>query len=341
MNDPQSVTARLTRRRFVQGAGVAGLGLLAGCGRLPSQAAKIPQIGYVGFAAPGTVPGGQNAEALAAGLRAFGYTEGRNLTVEWRPTAGRPERVREAVADLVALQVDVIVVTGVLAAQAVQAATRNIPLVIVMLSDPVESGFVPSLARPAGNTTGVGSFAVELSGKQLQLLHEAIPTMTRVAVLWQSPHPGKVGQLREIQHAAPTLGIQVESLPVSEPQQLTTALQTAIQAKADAVFPLQSDLTVQQRPAIIDLVAQARLPAMYEYRDWVEAGGLMSYGPNFLAMHERAAYYVDRILKGAAPADLPMERPREFEFVINVKTANALGLTVPQHVLLQATEIIQ
>jgi putative tryptophan/tyrosine transport system substrate-binding protein len=332
--------SRYTRRQLVQGAGTVGLTLLAGCGRWPGRGpARVPRVGYVGFAAPGR--DGANAEALLEGLRQLGYVEGQNLHIEWRPTGGRPERVREAAAELVALQAEVIVVTGVIGAQALQNATRTIPVVIVMLSDPVESGFVASLARPGGNLTGLGSFAPELSGKQLQLLREAVPSVARVGVVWQTPHPGKLGQLREIEGAAPALGIQIESLAIGEPQQLTSAIQAGAQANVDAFFPLQSDLTVQQRPAILDLVAQTHLPAVYEYRDWVEAGGLMSYGPSFIAMHRRAAYFVDRILKGAAPADLPVERPREFEFVINLKTAQALGLTLPHHVLLQATEVIQ
>jgi putative tryptophan/tyrosine transport system substrate-binding protein len=335
---------RADRRRFVQGASALGLGLVVGCGRWPGQAprpARVPRIGYLGFAAPGVVPGGQNADAVMDALRELGYVDGQNISIEWRATGGDPERVQAAAVDLIALQVDAVVVTGVIGAQALQNATRTIPTVIVMLSDPVATGFVSSLARPGGNITGLGSFALELSGKQLQLLREAIPSVARVGVLWQTPHPGKVGQLKEIQEAGAALGIGIESLAVGEPQQLASAIQAGIQARVDAVFPLQSDLTVQQRAPIVDLVAQAGLPAMYEYRDWTEAGGLLSYGPNFIAMHRRAAYYVDRILKGAKPAELPVERPREFDFIVNLRTAQALGLTIPPHVLMQATEVLQ
>ena len=329
-----------TRRRFMQGVGVAGLGLLAGCGRLPGQAqqpAKEARVGYVGVT--GRV--GPYPQALADGLRELGYVEGDNLTVEWRATGGRSERVHELVAELVALHVDAIVVTGATGARAAQDATRTIPIIIVMLSDPLEGGFVASLARPGGNITGLGSFALELSGKQLQLLREAIPSVARVGVLWEGGNPSKVRQFREIQDAARVLGIQVESLAVDGPDALASAIRAGIQAKVDAIYTLQSDLTVRQRARILDLVAQPQVPTMYESRDWIEAGGLMFYGPSFAAMHRQAAYYVDRILKGARPADLPVERPREFEFVINLRTAQTLGLTIPPHVLLQATEVIQ
>jgi putative tryptophan/tyrosine transport system substrate-binding protein len=331
---------RWSRRQVVQGAGAMGLGLLPGCGRWPGQAqspSRVPRIGYVGAGSAGE----RYAKALQVGLSELGYTEGDNLTVEWRITGGARERVAEAVADLVALPVDAIVVTGVIPAQVAQSATRSIPIIFVMLSDPVESGFVSSLARPGGNLTGLGSFALELSGKQLQLLAEAIPSVARVGVLWQVRHVSKAQQLKEIQDAAPVLGLQVESLPADGPNDLPGAIQAAIQAPVDALFTLQSDLTVGQQARILELVEQARLPGMYEVRDWTEAGGLLSYGPSFRDMHQRAAYYVDRILRGARPADLPVERPRAFDFAINLRTAQALGLTIPHHVLLQATEVIQ
>ena len=332
--------SRPTRRRFMQGASVAGLALVAGCGRWPWQAqppAKVPRIGYVGAGSAGE----RYATALLDGLRELGYVEGHNLTAEWRITGGSPERVAEAVAELVALPLDAIVVTGVIPAQVAQNATRTIPIVIVMLSDPVESGFVGSLARPGGNITGLGSFALELSGKQLQLLGEAIPSVVRVGILWQARHLSKARQFKEIEDAAPALGLQVKSLAVDGPDELPSAIQAGIQAPVDALFALQSDLTVGQQARILELVRQARLPAMYEVRDWTEAGGLMSYGPSFHDMHRRAAYYVDRILKGANPGELPVERPMRFDFAINLQTAQALGLTIPPHVLLQATEVIQ
>jgi putative tryptophan/tyrosine transport system substrate-binding protein len=330
----------VSRRRAFRAAGVAGLGLLVGCGRLTGQAqepAKVPRIGYVGTPAAGD----PQSEALREGLRELGYREGHNLAIEWRPTAGSRERVLEALGELVALNVDAIVVTGATVARAAQNATRTIPIVIVMLSDPLEGGFIASLARPGGNITGLGSFALELSGKQLQLLAEAFPAVGRVGVLWEERNPSKARQYREIEDAATVLGIRVESLAVGAPHELASAIQAGIQAQVDALITLQSDLTTPQRTRILELVAHARLPAMYENREWTQAGGLLSYGPNFPTMHRRAAYYVDKILKGAKPADLPVERPTTFEFVINVKSAQALGLTIPQHVLLQATEVIQ
>jgi putative tryptophan/tyrosine transport system substrate-binding protein len=329
-----------SRRQVVQGAGAVSLGLLAGCGRWPGQTqvpAKVPRIGYVGAAAPG----GPNPQALADGLRELGYVEGYNLTVEWRLTEGRTDRVFEVIAELVALNVDAIVVTGATAALAAQNATRTIPIIIVMLSDPLESGFVTSLARPGGNITGLGSFALELGGKQLQLLVEVTPSAARVGVLWERRNPSRARQLKELQDAAQVLGIQIESLAVEEPHDLDSAVRAGSQARVDAIFTLQSVLTAGHKARIIELLAQAQVPAMYESSEWTEAGGLMFYGPNFPAMHRRAAYYVDKILRGAAPADLPVERPREFDFAINLKTARALGLTIPHHVLLQATEVIQ
>ncbi len=331
----------ISRRCFVLGAGVIGPGLLVGCGQWPGQApvpAKVPRLG-VGLGSASE----RYATALLDGLRELGYVEGHNLTVESRFTVGSRERVVEAVAALVALNVDVIVVTGVTAARAAQAATRTIPIVIVMLSDPVASGFVASLARPGGNITGLGSFgsAVALRGKAFQLLVETIPAVARVGILWEASNPIVRSQVQQLQEAGPALGVHVESLAISEPHELASAVQAGIEARLDAIYTLQTELTIAQRPRILELLAQARLPAMYEIRDWTEAGGLMSYGPSFVAMHRRAAYYVDRILKGAKPADLPVEQAREFEFVINLRTAQALGLTIPDRVLLQTTEIIQ
>ncbi len=332
--------SRLSRRQLVLGAGSAAL--LAGCGRLPWQPppAKVYRVGYVGAPSPGD-PGAHNARALLDGLRDLGYVEGQNLTVEWRATGGNRERVLESVAELVALNVDVIVATGASTARAAHNATRTIPIVIVMLTDPVESDFVASLARPGDNITGLGSFALELSGKQLQLLVEAIPSVARVGVLWQASNPAKARQFKEIQDAALVLGIHVESLAVDEPQDLASAIQAGIQGRVDAIFALQSNLTAEHRVRIVELVAQARLPAMYEIREWTAAGGLMSYGPSFSAMHRRAAYYVDKILQGTKPADLPVERPMIFEFVVNMKTARELGITFPHEVALQITEVIE
>jgi putative ABC transport system substrate-binding protein len=338
----------ISRRRFVVGAGAlgvsaTGVGLLAGCGRLPWQApvpVKVPRIGV------GIGSGGERyATALLDGLRELGYVEGQSLAVEWRFAGGSRDRVVEAVAELVALNVDAIVVQGVTAARAAQDATRTIPIVIVMLSDPVANGFVASLARPGSNITGLGSFgsAGGLRGKAFQLLVEAIPSVTRLGVLWEtSPsHPIAGSLVQQIQEAGPALRVHVESLAISEPHEVASAVQAAIEARLDAIYTLQTELTIAQRPQILELVAQARLPAMYEIRDWTEAGGLMSYGPSFPAMHRRAAYYVDRILKGTEPADLPVEQPMTFEFVVNLNTAQALGIKFPNEIMLQVTEVIQ
>jgi putative ABC transport system substrate-binding protein len=317
--------------------------VLAGCriaGPSPVDSPKVSRIGYIGATVPGE-PSASNSEALVDGLRELGYVEGANLSVEWRATAGRRERVLEAAAELAKLNLEAIVVTGVTLAQALQEETRTTPIVIVMLSDPLESGLVTSLARPAGNMTGLGSFALELSGKQLQMLRESIPAMTRVGVLWEGRHPSKIQQFKEIQDAAPALGLQVVSFPFGDPADLASTVQAAAQSGIDAMFVLQSDLTTPLRPRIVELMANERLPAMYEAREWAVAGGLLSYGPSFTAMHRRAAYFVDRLLSGAAPADLPVERPREFELVINLKSSQGLGLSIPRTILEQATEVIQ
>jgi putative ABC transport system substrate-binding protein len=324
-------------------AGVAGLGLLAGCGRLPGQAPvpmKVPRIGvWIGSG------GERYATALLDGLRELGYVEGHNLAIEWRLTGGSRERIIEAIGELVALSVDAIVVQGVTATRAAQDATRTIPIIMVMLSDPVANDFVASLARPGGNITGLGSFgtAVGLRGKAFQLLVEAIPSVARVGVLWEASASNPIARslVQQIQEAGPALGVNVESLAISEPHDVASAIQAGIEARIDAIYALQTELTIRQRPQILELVAQARLPAMYEIRDWTEAGGLMSYGPNFPAMHRRAAYFVDRILKGTKPADLPVEQPMTFDFVVNLKTAQALGITFPNEIMLQVTEVVQ
>jgi putative ABC transport system substrate-binding protein len=280
---------------------------------------------------------------LLDGLSELGYVEGHNLTIEWRSIVGSRERIAEAVAELVALNVDAIVVTGVTPVRAAQDATRTIPIVFVMLSDPVANGFVASLARPGGNLTGLGSFgsAVGLRGKAFQLLVEAIPSVARLGILWDAANPPLQAAIPQIQEAGSAWGVHVESLAIREPHEVASAVQAAIEARLGAIYTLQTELTIAQRPRILDLVAQARLPAMYEIRDWTEAGGLMSYGPSFPAMHRRAAYYVDRILKGTEPADLPVEQPMTFEFVVNMKTAQALGITFPNEIMLQVTEVIQ
>jgi putative ABC transport system substrate-binding protein len=327
----------VTRRDFVQGAGMTGLGLLAGCGQMPGQAApsRVARIGYLGVF-PGTPS--PSAEAFLQGLRDLHYTEGQNFRMEWRRAEPDSPGLEDLAAELVRLPVDIIVAEGT-AIAAARNATSEIPIVMVGANDPVASGLVASLARPGGNVTGMSSLAVQLSAKRLELLKTATPAIQRIAVLWH-PMSATLGLWDEAQSAAPTVGVSLQSLPVSEVGELERALEAATREQADAFYVLPDAFMSYHLTRTVDLVTQSRLPAMYPRRAYVEAGGLMSYGGVSRENPRRAAYYVDKILKGAKPADLPVEQPREFEFVINFKAAQALGLTIPQHVLLQATEII-
>jgi putative tryptophan/tyrosine transport system substrate-binding protein len=329
---------RWSRRQVVQGAGAVGLGLLAGCGRWPGQeqpVAKVPRIGYLG----GRVLQDFD-DAFRQGLHELGYVEGHNLTVEWRFAAGGVEQLQDAADDLVRLPVDVIVAQSTPAAVAARQATSMIPIVMA-IGDPVSTGLAISLARPGGNVTGLASISIGLGGKRLELLRETIPGAVRVAVLWPPYNPLHREKWTEMQSAARALGIQLQSLEVSEPGDFEGAFAAAVHDHAEALIVFGDNLTASHAPQLADLAAQHRLPAMYETKLLVDAGGLMAYGPSNSSLYRRAAYYVDRILKGANPADLPIEQPMRFDFVINLRTAQALGLTIPPHILLQATEVIQ
>ena len=329
---------RWSRRQLVQGAGAMGLGLLAGCGRLPWQAQpplKSPRVGF----APLTIP--LWLDALRDGLHELGYVEGQHLIIEARAVDGREEKIQEVVDELVRLPVDILVVTGNPTARAAKRATDTIPIVLGQAGvDPVAAGLVTSLARPGGNITGLSAITATLSGKRLELLKATIPRAQRVAALWHAAVPDKAVQLRETRSAAQALGIEVQSLEIRAPDDLPRVFAEATGEGADALLVFQDFLTLHLQPRIIELAAQAELPAMYENPAWIHDGGLMAYGPNVAAMFRRSATYVDRILKGAKPADLPIEQPMRFDLVINLRTAQALGLTIPHHVLLQATEVI-
>jgi putative tryptophan/tyrosine transport system substrate-binding protein len=330
--------SRLSRRAFVGGA--AGAGLLAGCGRLPWQAeapAKIAQIGHL--AANSTSPTNQ---AFREGLREFGWIEGQNILIEWRLTEGREEQVPQFAAELARLPLDAIVAAGEPRIHAVQQETRTIPIVMLNSGDPVRNGYVASLSRPGGNITGVSNIAPQLSGKRLELLKETIPGVSRVAILWDPTDPGNLLAFQETQAAAERLAIHLQSLEVRDPGNLSGAFETATRERADGVVIPPGPLAFNQRMQIVELTAQHRLPAMYaQGRPDVEVGGLMWYAPSNVAGYRRGAYYVDRILKGAKPADLPVEQPMTFDFVVNLKTAAALGITFPHEIMLQVTEVIQ
>jgi putative ABC transport system substrate-binding protein len=334
-----------TRRQVVQGAGAVGLGLLAGCGRLPwSQPAprgKVQRI--VVFAGSAVTPASANIDAFHQGLRELGYVEGQSVTIEYCDAPSDAAGAVRGAAELLSLAPDVILVAGGNpVVRAAQDATSTIPIVMAQAGvDPVATGLVTSYARPGGNVTGLTQITAELSGKRLEVLKDLIPGMSRVAVLWNPNTRDKAIEFRELQAAAQTLGVVVQSLEVRDADELSQAFEAAAREQAAGLVVLQEGLTLNQRGRIAELALQGRLPTMYESRYFVEAGGLLAYGVNLPDLYRRAAVYVDRILRGARPADLPVERPVRFDVVINLQTAQALGLTIPHHVLLQATEVIQ
>jgi putative tryptophan/tyrosine transport system substrate-binding protein len=280
-------------------------------------------------------------EALLDGLREHGYREGQNLVFERRFSEGQAERFPELAAELVRLQVDCILVPTTPAALAAKHATQTIPIVIPTAIDPVGAGLVASLARPGGNLTGLSALTAELNGKRLELLKEVIPGLTRVAVLWNAANPANAAVWQETQAAARALGLLLHSQEVGGPQDLEGAFALTAQARPDALLVVGDALLAMHRPQIVEFATQQHLPSVLTGREWVVAGGLMSYGSSQRDRFRRAAYYVDRILKGSKPADLPVERPMKFELVINLKTAKALGLTIPPTLLFQADEVIK
>ena len=277
--------------------------------------------------------------ALRQGLRALGYREGQNIVITARYAGGKFERLSALAAELVALKPDVIVTAGPQPARAVKQATDTIPIVLAVISDPVGEGLVASLARPGGNITGMSFENPELTAKRLELLTQAVPGVKRIAVLSDATF-GPTGGLRELQAAAPALGLELNVIEVRGPDAFTAAFRSARSGRADALVVLASPLLNAHRRELVEHAARNRLPATYEVRAFVEAGGLMSYGPSFADMYRRSAAYVDKILKGARPADLPVEQASRFELVVNLKTAEALGLTLPPSVLQRADEVI-
>jgi len=275
------------------------------------------------------------------GLRDLGYEEGQNVVIEYRWAEGKYERLPTLIAELIARKVDVIVTAGTPGTQAVKKATTSVPLVMVAVGDPVGTGIVASLNRPGGNITGLTSISPELEGKRLELLREVIPKLSHVAILWNPVNAYHVIEMKEAQSAASTLRMRVLSLAVGTPEELDGAFAAIDRERVGALLVLADRMFLHHRTRIMNFAAQHRLPGVYAYRELVEAGGLMSFGPSYAGMHRRAATYVDKILKGISPADLPVERPATFELVINLKAAKALGLMIPPSVLSRATEVIQ
>ena len=280
-------------------------------------------------------------EAFRQGLRELGYEEGKNIVIEWRFADGKLDRLPALAAELVRLKVDIIVTAGPVLTRAAKEATSTIPIVMTFDPDPVGSGFVASLARPGGNITGLSTLAPEISGKQLELLKETVTKFSRVAVLGNSTSPGNAQSLREIELAAKAFKVQLQYLDVLDPKDIETAFRAASKGRADGVLVLPSPVLTSQRTQIVDLAVKSRLPAIYWRSDFVEAGGLMSYAASQNDLDRRAATYVDKILKGRKPADLPVEQPMKFEFVVNLKAAKQIGLTIPPNVLVRADRVIR
>jgi putative ABC transport system substrate-binding protein len=280
-------------------------------------------------------------EAFREGLRELGYSEGQNLTVEWRLAEGAPERFPALAAELVALDVDVIVAPTTLAAAAARQATATIPIVFAAAADPVGSGLVTTLARPGGNVTGLSTQNVRTAGKRLELLKETVPRLARLGYLFDAGDPSNVLAAREVHEAAQALGLTLQPLEVRGADEFEGAFETATREGVEALAVSTGPLLAAHRTGILALAARARLPAMYSQRDFVVAGGLMAYAADFGDLYRRAAGYVDKILKGARPADLPVDQATRFDFVINLKTAQTLDLTIPPHVLAQSTEVLQ
>src|SRR5262245_7879118 len=293
------------------------------------QPKKVPRIGYLATAPATTTPA--RSEDFRQGLRELGYVEGENISIEYRALA----------ADLVRLKVDVIVTPGATSTRDAKQATSTISIVMAQDPDPIGNGFVASLARPGGNITGLSNVNRELSGKRLELLKEIIPRLSLLAILGTSTFPGTTQNLKEAELAAGALGVKLQYFDVLGPKDIETAFRGASKGRVEAVLALGGGVLTSQRTQIVDLAAKSRLPAIYYIREFVEAGGLMSYGVSITDLDRRAATYVDKILKGAKPADIPVEQPIKFEFIINLKAAKQIGLTIPPNVLVRADKVIK
>ena len=305
------------------------------------QAGKVPRIGFLGVTSPSDRP--SHLDAFRQRLRELGWVEGQNIVIDYRYAEGRVDRLPDLAAELVRLKVDLIVASaGTQAATAAKNATETIPIVMIYVRDPVGTGLIASLARPGGNVTGVsGSAGLELFAKQLELLKETVPKIRRVAILSNPDNAYHQLAIREVNVAARSLGVQLQLLEARGPNEFDGAFAAMATERVGALLVLSDAIFNSHRTRLADLAARSRLPAAYGVRESVEAGGLMSYGPSFLDLFRRSAAYVDKILKGAKPADLPVEQPTKFELVINLKTAKALGLDVPPSLLARADEVIE
>ena len=309
---------------------------------LAAEAQPAPGIHRIGFLGNSTAALEANLVGpFREGLRDLGYVEGRNVLIEYRWAEGKYDRFPALIGELLALKVAVIVTAGTPATLAVKKATTSVPLVMLAVGDPVGTGIVPSLSHPGGNITGLTAISTEMDAKRLELLREVVPSVSYIALLWNAGSPLQVLAEKQVQAAAQVLRMRVLSLGVKTEEEIKSALAVMARERPDALLVLADRLLLHHRALIMDFATRHRLPGVHAYRELVEAGGLMSFGPSYADMHKRAAYFVDRILKGAKPGDLPVERPLTFELVINLKTARALGLTIPQSLLQRADQVIE
>jgi putative tryptophan/tyrosine transport system substrate-binding protein len=300
---------------------------------------KLPRIGYLAASSLSALSA--RSEAFRQGLRELGYVEGKNIFIEYRSAEGKLDRLPALAAELVSLKAAVIVTSGPTVTRPVKEATSTIPIVRTQDTDPVGNGFVASLAKPGGNITGLSTLRPEISGRQVELLKEIVPKISRVAVLGNSTTPGTAQALKEMERAARAFGMKVQHLDVQSPKDIETAFGAASKGHAEAVLVLTSGVFTSHRTQLADLAVKYRLPATYYRREFAEDGGLMSYGVSFTDLDRRAATYVDKILKGAKPADLPVEQPTKFELIINLNAAKQIGLTIPPNVLVRADTVIK
>ena len=314
--------------------------LLTLCGSVEAQQpTKIPRIGFLGIGSAFSVTG--RYEAFRQGLRELGYVEGQNIVIEWRFAEGKREELPALANDLVRLKVDVIVTAGTTATTPAKRATTTIPIVMAYSADPVGTELVASLSGPGGNVTGLTEISPDLAGKRLELIREAVPRTTRVAVLWDASRPANIDVLKEIEAAARAYGVRVQSLKVQSLNDFESAFRAATQQRASALIIPSGSLSTLHAPQVVSLALRSRLSSIWETKNYVDIGGLMSYGPSLDDLYRRAATYVDKILKGANAADLPVQQPTKFELIVNLKTAKELGVTIPPNVLVRGDKVIK
>jgi putative tryptophan/tyrosine transport system substrate-binding protein len=320
-------------------AATFGLAIVVAPPASHGEQANVPRIGFLGAVTPEDFPHLENA--FREGLREAGYVEGRNLVIEYRWAEGKAERLPELAAELARLKVDAIFCITSAAARAAKSATTTIPVVFVGVSDPVKYGLVTRLAQPGGNMTGLGHFTPELNGKRLELIKEVVPGLAHVAVLWNTGNESHEEQLRDLAGPARTLGVELHPVGVQKPEELEGAFRAMVKERPGALMVLASSLTHRHLRQIADLAVKHKLPSIMEFSEFTDAGGLLMYGPTWANMFQRGGVLIGKILKGAKPAELPVEQPTQFALFVNMKTAKALGLTIPPSLLLRADQVIE